>query len=151
MLLLVIGRWLVGWCFPKGDLELLDDPIPEQLYCRGKRKGDPEKSLTELEELRDSVDEEEKKVPNGGLAAEHNINITDEVNRCDLWKHMVRHLDKEPNAGSLRNRAVDGKSSNARTNLSKKFEEASRLQTRQEKSPVELSGFEGVVVQSTSV
>ena len=30
---LVIGRWLIGFAFSKHDLDLLDDPIPDSLYC----------------------------------------------------------------------------------------------------------------------
>lgn len=83
---MVIGRWLVGWCFPKRDLLILDDPIPDKLYCQRKstccEEGrDPEKGIDELD---------------GRVAsADTDINITREVDRCDLW-HMVHKLDKEP-------------------------------------------------------
>ena len=88
---MVIGRWLVGWCFPKRDLLILDDPIPDKLYCQRKStccedgkdsEKDPEKGIDELDGRVESVDTD--------------INITREVDRCDLW-HMVHKLDKEPN------------------------------------------------------
>lgn len=30
----MITRWLLGFCFSKHDIELLDNPIPDALYCR---------------------------------------------------------------------------------------------------------------------
>ena len=34
MVTLVVSRWLLGFCFSKHDLDLLDNPIPDSLYCR---------------------------------------------------------------------------------------------------------------------
>ena len=55
---LVIGRWLLGFVFSKHDLELLDDPIPDSLYCRPCQTKQSGKVLTELEikgSLQDSL------------------------------------------------------------------------------------------------
>ena len=130
ILLLVAGRWFVGWIFPARDLEILDDPIPEKLYCGRNGKNshnccynggkeyneDPEKGL-EIKEQTDGAQEnginDEKKCKDGSL------NITHEVNKCDLWKHMVHSLDKEPSStGKTKNEG------GAKTNLMTKFEEA---------------------------
>lgn len=113
MLLLVAGRWLVGWCFPKRDLDILDDPIPDKLYCSKKKKG----CIDNGESEKGSLDEADSSEPvaNGGLhhlvKKDTDINISREVDRCELWKHMVHTLDKEP-VNEIK----------ARKNLSKKFE-----------------------------
>ena len=37
---------------------------------------------------------------NGGFStkSESHINITQEMDRCDLWKHMVHNFEKEPSS-----------------------------------------------------
>ena len=42
---LLLGRWLLGFCFPHSDLELLDDPLPSKLYCRRFRETSPTKDI----------------------------------------------------------------------------------------------------------
>lgn len=154
----MIGRWLVGWCFPKGDLDILDEPIPESLYCKCKRDchRDIEKGPLEEESRESSAEakETEADMSSTQQKVEHDINITEEVDRCQLWRHMVHKLDNEPSAAAssksqLRNRGSEGKpSSAARKNLIKTFEAADE-QKRDE--PVELTGFESVTIHSTTV
>ena len=36
--MLVGARWLAGFLFRWSDLELLDDPIPEKMYCKSVRQ-----------------------------------------------------------------------------------------------------------------
>lgn len=119
----MVGRWLVGWCFPRRDLEILDDPIPEAFYCRkycksctedaddvesGKlidydRQGEQKGTLTDSTKRRDHKGELES------LKVQSKINISEEVDRCDLWKHMVRSLDKEPGSPSIHKHASSRK------------------------------------------
>ncbi len=144
MLLLVAGRWLVGWVFPAKDLEILDDPIPERLYCgrhctpdkincsgccnsdnnnEGDNSSDVEKGLV----MRDDIDG-----VNSTDRHPADINMTREMNNCDLWKHMVGTMDKEPVVAN--GRSSNGRGSLvanssraslvARANLISKFEEA---------------------------
>ena len=82
----------------------------------------------------------------------HDFNMSEEVDRCQLWKHMVHHLDKEPlspKKSQLRNRSSEGRDSSvAKANLSKKFEEAA-LQNDQEVAV--LTDFLPMSYQSTTV
>ena len=62
---------------------------------------------------------------NESLKTESTINITREVDRCDLWKHMVRSLDKEPvkpvtpdDSNTVTHSKVNG---SAKTNLLNRF------------------------------
>lgn len=138
VLLLVVGRWLVGWCFPRRDLEILDDPIPEAFYCRKYCKLCEEDSddvesgiLGDTDGLVDDKHAGESHTRSRtsdahagqleGLKAQSKINITEEVDHCELWRHMVRSLDKEPDSplkckrstsheadGDLKHRAAGG-------------------------------------------
>ena len=47
--MLVGARWLAGLLFRWSDLELLDDPIPERLYCQHFRHKNHAPRLMELE------------------------------------------------------------------------------------------------------
>jgi anion exchange protein len=111
VLLLVAGRWLVGWFFPERDLQILDDPIPESLYCG--RPCSPSKMKKKRYRSNKTSGDVEKDVEKGveEVDSSHNggINISHEVNRCDLWQHMVHTLDKEPER--------------CRKNLSERFEQ----------------------------
>ncbi len=131
MLLLVAGRWLVGWVFPAKDLEILDDPIPDKLYC-GRRctphkmasssdSGandtlDPEKGLEISEDL-DSKYLNESRRDIRKPSMDGSLNMTQEVNNCDLWRHMVGSMDKQPSSASLK------RSNSAKANLLDKFDE----------------------------
>lgn len=119
---LVITRWLLGFCFSKHDLDLLDDPFPESLYCRPCRDKQQRSKPLDLNlhiNNNSSVDtlgsstqcstQEDVAVTlepkPGGLAADadhhqhvclqydDDFNITHEVDKCDLWKNMVRSHD----------------------------------------------------------
>lgn len=79
---------MVGWCFPKKDLLILDDPIPDKLYCK---RNDP--CCKEGKDIESGIDEIDARVD----SIDTDINITREVDRCDLWQHMVHKLDEEPN------------------------------------------------------
>ena len=134
VLLLVGGRWLVGWCFPRRDLEILDDPIPEAFYCRKYCKPCAEDaddvesgklvSFANVDEEKDSPStaSRSKRDHKGELEAlqvQSKINITEEVDRCDLWKHMVRSLDKEPGTPSL-HKQTSSSSHNADSELKRR-------------------------------
>ena len=47
--MLVGARWLAGLIFRWSDLEILDDPIPERLYCQHFKTKNHTPSLTDLE------------------------------------------------------------------------------------------------------
>ena len=47
--MLVGARWLAGFLFRWSDLELLDDPIPETLYCQNVRNWKQKSSISEME------------------------------------------------------------------------------------------------------
>ena len=131
VLLLVAGRWLVGWVFPAKDLEILDDPIPEKLYC-GRRctphkmassndsgasdSADPEKGLEISEDL-DSKYLDESRRDAKKPSMDGSLNMTQEVNNCDLWRHMVGSMDKQPSSSSLK------RTNSAKANLLNKFDE----------------------------
>ena len=154
MLLLVAGRWLVGWVFPAKDLEILDDPIPEKLYCGrhctpdridctgccskngSDNSSDVERGLTMTDDI-DGKYEEKKQV---------DINITREMNNCDLWKHMVGTMDREPSSSN------GGGRTNAKSNLISKFEEAQMNEVATSvPSNVELTGHANTSFKSTEV
>ena len=105
--MLVAGRWLVGWCFPKGDLDILDEPIPESLYCKRRRRHyDIEKGPLEEEEVSSEAKESEE-APQQDI--EH-VNISEEMDRCQLWRHRMHQLDTEPTGGAksqVRNRGSE--------------------------------------------
>ena len=105
----MIGRWLLGFFFSKHDLELLDEPIPNFLYskcCRTnqQKSKDLEGNLS-LDTLGESSSHSSGQdllaVTSEPLSHQHNLqdshkddfNITHEVDKCDLWKNMVKNLD----------------------------------------------------------
>lgn len=120
VLTLLLGRWLLGFCFPHGDLNLLDDPLPKELYCRRFREEPtPSKDVEAgLEETSiDAIDGESQPIevngvvtsePTGGedpLSARNalfganknsNFNITEEMDNCDLWKNLIKNYDAPP-------------------------------------------------------
>ena len=153
VLLLVGGRWLVGWLFPKGDLDILDDPIPESLYCKCRqRQYDIEKGPLEEEEVSSEAKESEEAPQQ--LSIEH-VNISEEVDRSQLWKHMMHKLDAEPTSGpksQVRNRGSEQRPGyDVKTNLNKKFDEVEHLrQKRDEEEKAEDEKAE-LLLQSTTV
>ena len=150
VLLLVIGRWLIGFVFSRRDLEILDDPISEKLYCRRFRTSkEGEKDKTAIVEngeltafgsendspimMRDPHEEEEKKGGGGGGGGasgsssakqrknrrkrvregdvieerrdqEEEINMSREVDRCQLWRSMLHDYNSPPTASPARSR-----------------------------------------------
>lgn len=113
----------MGWCFPKKDLEILDDPIPEELYCGRRCK--PCHEGSEIEKGLNSSDDGLEEVDGNGASmlpseGESHINITQEMDRCDLWKHMVHNLESEPSL------SINGKKENGgvkcRANLNERFD-----------------------------
>ena len=123
---LVFGRWLLGFAFSKHDLELLDDPIPDSLYCRkcrqknltkmGLSQGSSKDSVSDsydIEACRDFPVTVEPVASNGSIPSEsHNklndsFNLTREVDKCDIWKNMVKTLDAAPGSGNEHWHSVD--------------------------------------------
>ena len=123
MLTLLLGRWMLGFCFPHSDLDLLDDPLPKELYCRrfheqGPSSKDVESGAAGLEESDDYTDNGEvppinlneavTSEPVGeedllsarnalfGVKKDSNFNITQEMDKCDLWRNMVKNYDAPP-------------------------------------------------------
>ena len=47
--MLVGARWVAGFLFRWSDLEILDDPMPETMYCRGVRRWKNSSSTSEIE------------------------------------------------------------------------------------------------------
>lgn len=104
---LMIMRWLLGFIFPCKTLEILDDPLPSLLYC--KRCEIKKCSEVQLEECSkwDEMDEVDGVVTNEPSTSIQNspvnqrkerrsasaFNITHEVNKCDIWRTMVKDLD----------------------------------------------------------
>ena len=77
VLMLVGARWMAGLLFRWSDLAILDDPIPEKLYCQhfrnknNKNLGQPDQS-TKLSELESGVEEENLDAkPEGGPLIEN--------------------------------------------------------------------------------
>lgn len=104
----------------------MDDPIPEKLYCRRQCCGKPcPRGDIEVDVEKGIEETDFDPVTNAGLndnSVETEINMTREVNRCDLWKHMVRTLDKEPH--NVHNAKDDSeRNGNVRKNLSSQFED----------------------------
>lgn len=105
----MIGRWLLGFCFSKHDMALLDDPIPDRLYCKPcrqqKDKLPPPGDMPPDMEACESVDTMGSSTqcsaqdvvvtsePTPHLDPNDSFNITREVDKCYLWKNMVRSLD----------------------------------------------------------
>ena len=111
---LVITRWLLGFCFSKHDIELLDNPIPDSLYCKPCRlKPKPSRELDLEMAGNGSVDTlgssahcsandvlvTSEPLPGTGNHGNHHaprkqrtdsFNITHEVDSCDLWKNLVK-------------------------------------------------------------
>ena len=105
----------MGWCFPRRDLDILDDPIPDKLYCKKKSS-----CIDQRDSERGSIEEGTDSaaiVENGGppplIKKDTDINMTCEVDRCELWKHMVHKLDKEPSC----------RVASCKKNLCEKFEQ----------------------------
>ncbi len=104
---LMIVRWLLGFCFARNDLEVLDDSLPENLYCKKCTKKSSEKNLEEGSSNSDEVDCvvcEEPSATNDILSPSRisqrterhsasEFNITQEVDKCDIWKTVVKDLD----------------------------------------------------------
>lgn len=97
VLFLVVGRWLAGFLFLKHDLEILDDPIPDKLYCkRFVHHIDQQKATEEGNDLIEREEEaksDQVRSPPVLKQRDSNFNLTREVDKCDLWKNMVRRLD----------------------------------------------------------
>ena len=96
VLLLVLGRWLAGFFFSRKDLHILDDPIPEKLYCKRFRE-DGKKDIEEgagheIEGFDSPLPDRNGGVPQP-VEKEPDINITQELDKTELWRNMVRHLD----------------------------------------------------------
>ena len=118
VLSLLLGRWMLGFCFPHSDLELLDDPLPKRLYCSRFREGSPSKDVESgavgLEDHTDnreippiSINEVVTDEPYGeeplsarnvlfGVKKDSDFNITQEMDKCDLWRNMVKNYDAPP-------------------------------------------------------
>ena len=123
VLTLVLGRYLLGFIFSKHDLGLLDEPIPDKLYCKRFREqesrcdhGSAEEGLAGSDETIDGPaaeedhtdDNLEEVVTSEPLSETYNarnplfnnrgqsFNISQEVNKCDLWKNMMKKLDAPP-------------------------------------------------------
>jgi hypothetical protein len=103
VLMLVGARWLAGFIFRWSDLEILDDPIPERLYCQHFRQKNHTPNLTELEgggEGEES-DLDDKPEASNRTRKKHappskrksDINMTQAVDNSGIWKNMVRKLD----------------------------------------------------------
>ena len=114
---------MLGFCFPHRDLNLLDDPLPKELYCRRFREEGPSKDAESgeagLEESEDHTDNgevppielnkavtsepmgEEGGAPSArnalfGVKGDSSFNITQEMDKCDLWRNMVKTYDAPP-------------------------------------------------------
>ena len=122
---LMFGRWLLGFFFSRHDLAVLDDPLPDQLYCK-RFRGDTknchknfkcddislEDGKAESEDTTDGPENcceadavvEQPSGNNLNVSARNatfderrnsntEFNITDEVDKCDIWRSMVKDLD----------------------------------------------------------
>ena len=111
---LMIIRWFLGFCFTRKDLEVLDDPLPERLYCkrcrgRGCRKKHYDVNVEEgstsddVDVCGSGVIAEEPSADDQHLSSRHpsnntdrrssEFNFTQEVDKCDAWKTVVKDLD----------------------------------------------------------
>ena len=121
--MLVAGRWLVGWCFPKGDLDILDEPIPESLYCKRRRRHyDIEKGPLEEEEVSSEAKESEE-APQQDI--EH-VNISEEMDRCQSGVigciSLILSQRVEPSHRYVTEALNKAPGYNVKTNLNKKFD-----------------------------
>jgi hypothetical protein len=123
---------MLGFCFPHRDLNLLDDPLPKELYCRRFRdensSKDAESGAAGLEESDDHTDNGEipppidlneavTSEPMGegeggaplarnalfGVKGDSSFNITQEMDKCDVWRNMVKSYDAPPQSPRRRN------------------------------------------------
>ncbi len=110
---LMIIRWLLGFCFTRKDLKVLDDPLPEKLYCKRCEvhvKKNSERNLEEGSSNSDEIDgvgnvvTEEPPAIDQNLTPDRNLqrkerrsasdfNITQEVDKCEIWRTMVKDLE----------------------------------------------------------
>ncbi len=107
---LMLARWLLGFCFPRTDLQVLDDPLPDNFYCKRcevHAKKCAEKTMEEGSSNSDEVDIgicEEPSSTDVVLLPSHALkrkerrsasefNITQEMDKCDVWKTVVKDLD----------------------------------------------------------
>ena len=156
VLMLVVGRWVVGWLFPKGDLDILDEPIPDSLYCIKcrRRQYDIEKGPLEEDEVSSEAKESEEapQQQQQQPSIEH-VNISEEMDRCHLWKHTLRKLDAEPTSGAssqVRNRGSEQRPGyNVKTNLNKKFDQVEQQKREDEEKAEDEKA--GLLYQSTTV
>ena len=89
----MFGRWLVGFLFSKHDLELLDDPIPDKLYCCKRYRVQDRKEILSEEGMAEPLEDVDDKQSGHDLPRKRSgINITQEVDKCDLWRN-IRKLD----------------------------------------------------------
>ena len=119
---LLLGRWLLGFCFPHGNLNLLDDPLPKELYCRRfheqgedslskdvetgleETDGDAVTGESEPIEINEVVNseptaaDENLSVRNAlfEVKGDYSFNITQEMDNCDLWKNLIKNYDAPP-------------------------------------------------------
>ena len=120
---LMFGRWLLGFFFTRRDLAVLDDPLPEKLYCRRFRgdtknpknlkcddisledgKMESEDTVDGPENYKDEAVTEQPSGNNLNISARNatfderrnsntEFNITQEVDKCDIWRTMVKDLE----------------------------------------------------------
>lgn len=116
-LILVIVRWIMGFIFPKKDLHYLDSALPKWMYkcpslCCGRKKSKEKRQCLEMSNLM-VYEEEPYQRPSTALSTNSNgtaaidrpartpsitsqdcsvptINISSEVNRCNLYRHLDR-------------------------------------------------------------
>jgi hypothetical protein len=103
VLMLVGARWLAGFLFRWSDLELLDDPIPEKMYCRSVRQWKQGSGGDDLEGAGGEDDKPESGASNGTHTnksphappgkRKSDINMTQAVDSSGIWKNMVRKLE----------------------------------------------------------
>jgi len=79
-------------------MEILDDPIPEKLYCkrfRDKGQETPKTLEAAADEPDGDIDIDDK--ASGGTRhlkkEESEFNMTQAVDKCHLWQNMVKNLD----------------------------------------------------------
>ncbi len=116
---------MLGFWFSKHDLELLDDPIPDSLYCRPCRQkhtpldlegNNNAASVDTLSSTAQNSSEQDivvtsEPTPHHRVSCTNalhreSFNITTEVDRCDLWKNVVKTLDKSPEVARPSNEEV---------------------------------------------
>ena len=115
---------MLGFCFPHSDLDLLDDPLPKELYCRRFREESPSSKDNNIESGATGLEESDDHSDNGdgppisfeavtsepvgeegptsarnalfGINKDSDFNITKEMDKCDLWRNMVKNYDAPP-------------------------------------------------------